>query len=148
LFQSEHGPSGKVGFGAHDEINIIKKGRNYGWPLIVGAPGKAPYADPIVMWPGNSVPPAGTAFHQGDLYIATLHSEALIRLKFARSGRRFRVTTIERLFAKNEDYGVLDRLRDAVNGPDGALYMLTSNRDGRGSPRESDDKILRLRIAK
>jgi len=148
LFQSEHGPSGEVGFGAHDEINIIEKGRNYGWPLIVGAPGKAPYADPIVMWPGNSVPPAGIAFHQGDLYIATLRSEALIRLKFARSGRRFRVTTIEQLFAKNENDGVLGRLRDAVNGPDGELYVLTSNRDGRGSPRDSDDKILRLRVAK
>lgn len=147
LFQSEHGPSGEVGFGAHDEINIIEKGRNYGWPLIVGAPGKAPFADPIVMWPKNSVPPAGIAFHQGDLYIATLRSEALIRLKLARSDRRFRVTAIERLFAENEDDGVIGRLRDAVSGPDGALYVLTSNRDGRGNPRPGDDKILRLRVA-
>jgi len=148
LFQSEHGPSGEVGFGAHDEINIIEKGRNYGWPLIVGAPGKAPYADPIVMWPENSVPPTGIAFHQGDLYIATLRSEALIRLKLSRSGRRFSVTAIERLFAENEDDGVRGRLRDAVSGPDGALYVLTSNRDGRGSPRPGDDKILRLWVAK
>ncbi|MGB0554729.1 MAG: PQQ-dependent sugar dehydrogenase [Alphaproteobacteria bacterium] len=148
LFQSEHGPSGEVGFGAHDEINIIEKGRNYGWPLIVGAPGKAPYADPIVMWPENSVPPTGIAFHQGDLYIATLRSEALIRLKLLRSGRRFSVTAIERLFAENEDDGVRGRLRDAVSGPDGALYVLTSNRDGRGSPRHGDDKILRLWVAK
>jgi glucose/arabinose dehydrogenase len=148
LFQSEHGPSGEVGFGAHDEINIIEKGRNYGWPLIVGAPRKAPYADPIVMWPENSVPPTGIAFHQGDLYIATLRSEALIRLKLSRSGRRFSVTAIERLFAENEDDGVRGRLRDAVSGPDGALYVLTSNRDGRGSPRPGDDKILRLWVAK
>jgi quinoprotein glucose dehydrogenase len=148
LFQSEHGPSGEVGFGAHDEINIIEKGRNYGWPLIVGAPRKAPYADPIVMWPENSVPPTGIAFQQGDLYIATLRSEALIRLKLSRSGRRFSVTAIERLFAENEDNGVRGRLRDAVSGPDGALYVLTSNRDGRGSPRPGDDKILRLWVAK
>ena len=148
LFQSEHGPSGEVGFGAHDEINIIEKGRNYGWPLIVGAPRKAHYADPIVMWPKNSVPPAGIAFHQGDLYIATLRSEALIRLKLSQSGRRFSVTAIERLFAENEADGVLGRLRDAVSGPDGALYLLTSNRDGRGSPRPGDDKVLRLRVAK
>jgi len=148
LFQSEHGPSGEVGFGAHDEINIIEKGRNYGWPLIVGAPRKAPYADPIVMWPENSVPPTGIAFQQGDLYIATLRSEALIRLKLSRSGRRFSVTAIERLFAENEDDGVRGRLRDAVSGPDGALYVLTSNRDGRGSPRPGDDKILRLWVAK
>lgn len=146
LFQSEHGPSGEVGFGAHDEINIIEKGRNYGWPLIVGAPGRGSYVDPIVMWPENSVPPAGMAFHQGDLYIATLRSEALIRLKFARTGREHRVTAIERLFAENPNDGVLGRLRDAVAGPDGKLYILTSNRDGRGSPRPGDDKILRMTV--
>jgi quinoprotein glucose dehydrogenase len=88
------------------------------------------------------------AFHQGDLYIATLRSEALIRLKLSQSGRRFSVTAIERLFAENEYDGVLGRLRDAVSGPDGALYLLTSNRDGRGSPRPGDDKVLRLRVAK
>ena len=148
LFQSEHGPSGEVGFGAHDEINVISRGGNYGWPLLVGAPGKAPYIDPIVMWPDHSVPPAGIAFHKGDLYVATLRSEALIRIGIARDGQEYRATKVERLFAENEHDGPLGRLRDAVSGPDGYLYVLTSNRDGRGSPRSGDDKILRLRVAK
>jgi glucose/arabinose dehydrogenase len=146
LFQSEHGPSGEVGFGAHDEINIIRKGRNYGWPLIVGAPGKAPYVDPIVMWPDASVPPGGIAFHRGHLYVATLRSEALIRIELAQTGSSYRARRIERWFAQDENDGVLGRLRDAVSGPDGHLYVLTSNRDGRGSPRAGDDKILRLKI--
>ena len=144
LYQSEHGPSGEVGFGAHDEINIIEEGRNYGWPRIVGAPGRAPYVDPIAMWPNTSVPPAGMTFHKGALYVATLRSEALIRLRI--EGRR--VLSIERLFAGDKYDGVLGRLRDAVDGPDGHLYVLTSNRDGRGSPRPGDDKILRMTVAR
>ena len=144
LYQSEQGPSGEVGFGAHDEINIIEEGRNYGWPRIVGAPGRAPYVDPIAMWPNTSVPPAGMTFHKGALYVATLRSEALIRLRI--EGRR--VLSIERLFAGDEYDGVLGRLRDAVDGPDGHLYVLTSNRDGRGSPRPGDDKILRMTVAR
>ena len=88
LFQSEHGPSGEVGFGAHDEINVISRGGNYGWPLLVGAPGKAPYIDPIVMWPDHSVPPAGIAFHKGDLYVATLAVGSLIRIGIARAMSR------------------------------------------------------------
>ena len=144
LYQSEHGPSGEVGFGAHDEINIIEEGRNYGWPRIVGAPGRAPYVDPIAMWPNTSVPPAGMTFHKGALYVATLRSEALIRLRI--EGRR--VLSIERLFAGDEYDGVLGRLRDAVDGPNGHLYVLTSNRDGRGSPRPGDDKILRMNVAR
>lgn len=146
LFQSEHGPSGEVGFGAHDEINVIQKGLNYGWPLIVGAAGKAPFIDPIVMWPEASVPPAGIAFHGGHLYVATLRSEALIRIELAQSQGRYHATRIERWFAHDSDDSVLGRLRDAVSGPDGYLYILTSNRDGRGSPRDGDDKIIRLRI--
>ena len=114
--------------------------------LVVGAPGKAPYIDPIVMWPDHSVPPAGIAFHNGDLYVATLRSEALIRIGIVPTGLGYRAKSVERLFAKNEHDGSLGRLRDVVSGPDGFLYVLTSNRDGRGSPKPGDDKILRLMI--
>ena len=146
LFQSEHGPSGEFGFGAYDEINVIRRGGNYGWPTVVGAPGKLPYIDPIVMWPDHSVPPSGIAFHKGDLYVSTLRSKALIRIGIARSGKEYLVTKIERLFAENHHHGLFGRLRDAVTGPDGKLYVVTSNWDGRGSPRLGDDKILRLTI--
>ena len=114
--------------------------------LVVGAPGKSSYIDPIVMWPDHSVPPSGIAFHKGDLYVATLRSKALIRIGIARRGKGYLVTKIERLFAENQHDGLLGRLRDAVTGPDALLYVVTSNRDGRGSPRPGDDKILRLTI--
>lgn len=148
LFEAEHGPSGEVGFGAFDEINVIEKGGNYGWPLMVGAPERPPYIDPVVVWPDDAVPPAGIAFHKGDLYVATLRSEALIRIRFERAGTGWQAARIERLFAGGPDEGVFGRLRDAVTGPDGALYVLTSNRDGRGNPRPGDDRILRLEIGR
>ena len=144
LFSSEHGPSGEVGFGAFDEINVIKKGGNYGWPLAVGAVSDSRFIDPIIAWPDVSVPPAGMAFWQGDLYVATLRSQALLRVHLDRSGDRYRAVGIDRLFATGEHAGLYGRLRDVTVGPDGALYLLTSNRDGRGSPREGDDRILRI----
>jgi glucose/arabinose dehydrogenase len=139
LFASEHGPSGEFGLRAHDEINVIAPGANYGWPLAVGAPGRAPLVDPIVAWPDRTTPPAGIAFWRGDLFVATLRSEALIRIRLERAGEGWRAAAIERWF--DSRYG---RLRDAVVGPDGALYVLTSNRDGRGRARQGDDRILRI----
>jgi quinoprotein glucose dehydrogenase len=83
------------------------------------------------------------SFWRGALYIATLRSEALVRIRFARDGAAWQARSIERLF-HDGDRGRYGRLRDAVPGPDGALYVLTNNRDGRGSPRGGDDRILRL----
>ncbi len=145
LLASEHGPSGEVGFGAFDEINRIEKGANYGWPKVVGAPERADFADPLVAWPDTTTPPAGMTFHQGELFVATLGSEALLRVELAvGEGSAYRVEAIARWFRAENGESRYGRLRDAVTGPDGALYVLTSNRDGRGRPREGDDRILRL----
>lgn len=148
LFISEHGPSGEFGLTAHDEINIVRKGANYGWPLAVGAPGVDGLVDPIVTWKDRAVPPAGIAFWNGDLYLAALGGGALIRIGLARAvyhtSTRWSVTSIERLFAESPSNGVLGRLRAVRVGPDGLLYFTTSNRDGRGRPRPGDDKIYRL----
>ena len=141
LFSSEHGPSGEVGFGAFDEINAIIKGGNYGWPLAVGAVKDKRFVDPIMTWPDRSVPPAGMAFWRGHLYVATLRSQTLLRLSIDDDQR---VSSIDRLFATDEHAGIYGRLRDVTVGPDGALYLLTSNRDGRGQPQEGDDRILRI----
>jgi quinoprotein glucose dehydrogenase len=148
LFTSEHGPSGEFGLGAFDEINVIAAGRNYGWPRTVGAPAQVPYVDPIVAWPDLTTPPAGTTFWRGDLFVATLRSQALVRIGIERTPGGWRATAIERWFAEGAQNGRFGRLRDAVVGPDGALYVLTSNRDGRGSPRPSDDNIYRLEPAR
>ncbi|CUU02471.1 Glucose/arabinose dehydrogenase, beta-propeller fold [Candidatus Thermokryptus mobilis] len=143
LFESEHGPSGEYGRFGHDEINIIVKGGNYGWPKVIGAPGEKEYIDPIVVWK-DATPPSGMTFYKGDLFVATLRSEALIRIKLQRSGKSYKVTKIERWFAFDKRRGKYGRLRDVVVGPDGNLYVLTSNRDGRGNPQPGDDKIYQI----
>ncbi len=151
LFESEHGPSGEYLLSANDEINIIRKGGNYGWPDAVGAPGMKPYIDPFIVWK-QTTPPSGITFYKsnklikfkGDLFVATLGGEALIRVRLMHEDNKYSALRIERWFIddnKNSRYG---RIRDVVEGPDGFLYFLTNNRDGRGRPREGDDRIYRI----
>jgi len=144
LFASEHGPSGELGVHAWDELNVIRPGANYGWPKMVGAAAQSGFTDPVVAWPGSSVPPSGIAFWKGDLYVATLRSQALIRVHVEQQGNSWRATGVYRWFAFNHNDGRFGRLRDVTVGPDGALYVLTNNRDGRGRPHEGDDRILRV----
>jgi glucose/arabinose dehydrogenase len=149
LFESEHGPSGEFARFAHDEINIIVKGGNYGWPLVIGAPGLKSYIDPVIVWK-KATPPSGITFYKGDLlghlkgdlFVATLRSEALIRIK--PGDKPDSVKRIERWFASDYNDGRYGRIRDVVEGPDGALYFLTNNTDGRGSPEPGDDRIYRI----
>lgn len=143
LFESEHGPTGEDGLRAHDEINVIRKGANYGWPLVVGAPHRPGLTDPLIAWNNRTTPPSGIAFWHGDLYVATLGSEALVRISLNRQRDAWHATRIERWFT-NGDESRYGRLRAATVGPDGALYVLTNNRDGRGAPRTGDDRILRI----
>jgi quinoprotein glucose dehydrogenase len=151
LFESEHGPSGEYLLSANDEINIIRKGGNYGWPDAVGAPGKKPYIDPFIVWK-QTTPPSGITFYKndklikfkGDLFVATLGGEALIRIRLMHEDNKYSALRIERWFIddnKNSRYG---RIRDVVEGPDGFLYFLTNNMDGRGRPRKGDDRIYRI----
>jgi glucose/arabinose dehydrogenase len=92
------------------------------------------------------VAPSGASFcrcallpsFQGDFFFATLRGERIIRVRLDARDRR-RVAETEELFK-----GVYGRLRDVVSGPDGALYVATSNRDGRGNPHPGDDRILRV----
>ncbi len=149
LFESEHGPSGESGRFANDEINIIKIGGDYGWPDVSGAPGIRPYIDPVIVWK-KTTPPSGITFYKGnllnrlkgDLFIATLKSEALIRVRLDAAAEK--PQKIERWFAKDFSNGKYGRLRDVVEGPDGALYFLTNNTDGRGQPNDGDDRIYRI----
>lgn len=143
LFSSEHGPSGEYGLRGMDIINMVQKGGNYGWPLVVGAANIDGYIDPVIMWV-RATPPSGIAFWNDSLYVATLRSEALVRVGFESAGDSHEVKNIDRLFADDWFNGKYGRLRDAVVGPDGALYVLTNNRDGRGKPQQEDDRILRL----
>jgi len=145
LYATEHGPSGEMGLTGHDEVNIILPGANYGWPRVIGAPGKPEFVDPIYHSGATTWAPSGCSFVRGTLFegwannllFAALRGEHLHRVVLDTSGGR--VVASERLFQ-----GVYGRLRDVVQGPDGHIYLLTSNRDGRGVPRQGDDKVLRL----
>lgn len=149
LYATEHGPTGDLGLAAHDEVNLIEPGRNYGWPFVVGTlvRQELPDAVPPLIESGNDTwAPSGATFvtvgripqWQGNLFFAGLRSQALWRVALAPDGQA--VTQLEPLYR-----GEFGRLRTVVEGPDGALYVLTSNRDGRGSPQRGDDRLLRLK---
>lgn len=142
LIATEHGPSGNDGPRGFDEINLVLQGRNYGWPAAVGSVHSG-FEAPLRMYK-RAIAPAGATFvtrdgsaWTGDYLFANLIGKQLRHLRF--NGEELVVD--EPLL--EEKYG---RLRTVVEGPDGALYVLTSNRDGRGAPVADDDRILRLTL--
>ena len=144
LIATEHGPSGERGE-AHDEINLILPGANYGWPETVGDESMAGMQDPLLHTGSETWAPSGSEFYDGDMipgwtgkyFVANLRGEHLrmIDLDLSNNGTH----SHEGLFE-----GQFGRLRDVQTGPDGFLYLLTSNRDGRGSPVSNDDRILKI----
>ncbi len=133
LIASEHGPSGFPG--GHDEINLIQPGANYGWPEVAGKGGQGRFVDPLVESGRDTWAPSGLAIHDGYVYVAALRGRRLLRMRLTADG----VGEVTAWLV-----GTHGRLRDVVVGPDGALYITTSNRDGRGSPSAGDDRILRV----
>ena len=83
-------------------------------------------------------------FFRNNLFVASLRSQVLLRIILEIEDGDYQVKEIERWFASDSSTGLLGRLRDVVEGSDGNLYLLTSNRDGRGRPRPGDDTIWRL----
>jgi glucose/arabinose dehydrogenase len=139
LWETEHGQTG------NDEINVIDSGVNYGWPVIEGSSSRPDMATPLAFF-SPSVAPSGADFYTGSgipafrnqLFVATLRGMALLRVTIDGAGLR-RVASTERLLE-----GRFGRLRDVVMGPDGYLYICTSNRDGRNAPVAEDDRLLRI----
>jgi len=149
LFSSEHGEA------TDDEINIIHKGGNYGWPDVQGyidLPREKMYADstpivePIKAWT-PTIAPSGLDYYSSNkisewhnaLLLATLKGSSLRVLKL-NQGKTAIVA--EKIFLK-EEYG---RLRDVCVSPEGDVYISTSNRDWNplGIPVPHDDRILRI----
>lgn len=114
-----------------DELNRIEPGANYGWPVVEGAAGDARFADPVQQWAPSEASPSGMAHADGRLWIANLRGQSLREVDLASPAE----STVHWL-------GEVGRLRDVVLAPDGALWALTSNTDGRGAPAEGDDRIL------
>lgn len=143
LYATEHGPSGSPSC-CHDEVNLIEPGKNYGWPVIYGAQTKDGMLPPILeSGASDTWAPAGAAFATrgpwaGSFLFTGLRGAALYRVVFDTKDPR-KVSAFENFFKRR-----FGRLRDIVEGPDGALYLLTSNRDGRGRPAAEDDRVLKI----
>jgi len=130
----------EFGQNTFDEINLIKKGRNYGWPVVEGKGdtrgGK--FTNPLVTWPTSAASPSGDAIIGSTLYVGALQGQCVWRVPLhgARAG------TPTRMLA-----GRYGRIRTVVRAPDGTLWVATSNRDGRGRPRSGDDRIVAVRVS-
>ncbi|WP_242028324.1 PQQ-dependent sugar dehydrogenase [Pseudanabaena sp. FACHB-2040] len=145
LWVTDHGPSGELGRSGHDKASVARAGDNLGWPTTYRCESEPGLVTPSIVWqqalpPGGSVIYTGTAIPewQDSLIIATLRSEHLQRVAFDPQNPG-QVQSHE-VYLQGE-YG---RLRDAVMGPDGELYITTSNCDGRGGCPSEQDKILRV----
>ncbi len=146
LFETEHGPSGFDGPGGGDEVNILERGKNYGWPVIHHRATHEGMESPLLEYTPACAPASGmfyrgSAFSQfkGNFFFGCLVGTRIIRVVL--DGRH--VISQENLLEKK--YG---RIRDIAEGPDGLIYFSTSNRDGRGNPAGDDDRIMRLAPAK
>ena len=150
LYSAEHGPS------ESDEVNLIREGANHGWPAVLGAcdggsSGETAFcaehdvAEPLTEWT-PTVGLSGLAVYasdripewSGSLLVTSLTGRTLFRLALSEDG----TSVVEREALYADEFG---RLRDVLVAPDGSVYLATSNRDGRGRPAETDDRILRIR---
>lgn len=149
MFQTEHGPTSILDgvdfiYSNHggDEVNIVQAGKNYGWPIIHHQRERSFMETPLLEYT-PALAPAGATFYRGktfpqftgNFFFANLRGQCLVRVVLDGG----RVIQQEKLLQKT--YG---RIRDVVEGPDGALYFCTSNRDQYGKPNENDDRILKI----
>lgn len=145
MMVADHGPTGELGRTGHDEVSVATAGANLGWPVIYGCQVKLGMVTPSITW-REAVPPGGAVIYRGsvfpkmngDVVLATLASKQLVEITFS-------VKNSERVL-RYQGYlpGRYGRLRTVVVGPDGALYVTTSNCDGRGTCPPEGDRILRI----
>jgi len=132
MFLAEIGPE------KNDEINLIKPGRNYGWPEQECVGGNN-YEDAVMCY-DPSIEPAGILFYYGD----RIDLESSFVLASLRATNLFQLNLGEGLESQKSILGGVGRIRDVVEGNDGSIYVITSNTDGKGFPDSTDDKLLRI----
>jgi glucose/arabinose dehydrogenase len=145
LYVTDHGPSGELGRRAHDEVSVARAGDNLGWPTIYRCETGEGLVTPSLTW-ADASPPGGAALYTGSaipewkdsLVVAVLGARHLHRVEFDPEQPK-RVTRHEVYL--RDTYG---RLREALMGPDGHLYVTTSNCDGRGDCGARKDLVLRI----
>ncbi len=129
----------EFGQDTRDEVNLIRRGRNYGWPEVegVGPTQDGRFTNPLVTWSTSEASPSGAAIIGSHLYVAALRGECVWRIPLRGSS----LGKPTRMLA-----GRYGRIRTVAAAPDGTLWVATSNRDGRGSPRSGDDRIIAVKV--
>ena len=119
-----------------DELNLIQAGQNYGWPVVEGVGGDDRFVDPVAQWSTDEASPSGIAFVRDTVFMAALRGERL-----------WQIPVQDGTAGSPADFAVgeFGRLRHAEVAPDGSLWVLTNN-TARGTPREGDDRILRVTL--
>jgi glucose/arabinose dehydrogenase len=129
----------EFGQNTFDEVNLIRRARNYGWPVVEGRGDTrgGRYTNPLVTWPTSQASPSGLAIIGATLYVGALQGQGVWRIPIRGT----------RLGSPVKILGGYGRIRTVVKAPDGRLWITTSNRDGRGSPRTGDDRIVSVRVS-
>ena len=143
MFQTEHGPSSFEGKGSGgDEVNIVEAGKNYGWAEIHHNQIRPGMVSPLLEYSPACAPASGMFYDgsqfpafKGNFFFGCLAGKRIIRVVL--DGRN--VASQENILE-----GSYGRIREMEQGPDGYIYFSTSNRDGRGSPANNDDRIMRI----
>ncbi|MET1052860.1 MAG: PQQ-dependent sugar dehydrogenase [Mycetocola sp.] len=139
--------SSEFGQNTWDELNLIEPGKNYGWPVVEGQAGNADFVDPEYQWSTDEASPSGLTIVDNTLFMAALRGERLwgmldgIHVPEGSQGLEGAVT------ASAYFEGEFGRIRDVAPGPDGTLWLITNNTDGRGSPRDGDDRLIEVTLA-
>ncbi|MFC4060761.1 PQQ-dependent sugar dehydrogenase [Planomonospora corallina] len=124
----------EFGQNSFDELNLITKGGNYGWPEVEGVGDDPRFVDPIATWSTDEASPSGLAYADGSLWMGALRGSRLWRIPLTAGGEAGEPVP---LFT--DRYG---RLRAVTTAPGGSIWFGTSNKDGRGDPAPDDDRIL------
>ncbi|MFE2260819.1 PQQ-dependent sugar dehydrogenase [Streptomyces griseosporeus] len=133
LFASEFGQD------TWDELNAIKPGDNYGWPEAEGKAGEEAFHDPLAQWSTDKASPSGIAYAKGSIWMAGLRGQRLWRIPL----KGTEASAAPQAFLD----GAYGRLRTVVAAGGDKLWVTTSNTDGRGDPKDGDDRILELRVS-
>lgn len=139
--------SSEFGQNTWDELNLIEAGSNYGWPAVEGQQGDQNFVDPVFQWSTRDASPSGLTVVDNTLFMAALRGEKLwsildgVHVPEGSQG-------LEGVISAQPFFdGEFGRIRDVVPGPNGTLWLITNNTDGRGNPVPEDDRLIEVTLS-